>query len=84
MTVNGNRALGALLLALAFCAAPAAAEEAENAAAAEMPWQWAPEQPVGAVLPDFTVTNHEGQAVALSEVRGEKGTLVVFSRSTDW
>ena len=82
MTVNGNRALGALLLALALCTAPVAAAEAE--AEEREPWTWAPEQPVGAVLPDFTVTNHEGQAVALSEVRGEKGTLVVFSRSTDW
>lgn len=85
MMAKGNRMLGALLLALAICAAPAAAAETEADGNAEQaPWTWAPDQPVGAFLPDFTVTNHQGQPVALSEARGQKGTLLVFSRSTDW
>ena len=71
--------LRALLLLLAICAGSLAWAQEGPA-----PWQWAPAQPVGAVLPDLALTGHEGQAVTLGEVGGERGTLLIFSRSTDW
>lgn len=47
-------------------------------------WKWAEDQPLGATLPDFKVTNHKGKAVRSSSFAGKRGTLIIFSRSTDW
>ena len=45
---------------------------------------WAPQQPLGGTLPDFTALDTSDKRVALSDLLGEKGTLLVFSRSADW
>ena len=47
-------------------------------------WEWAPQHAIGNNLPDFSVTTTEGDTVKLSELSGEKGTLIMFSRSTVW
>ena len=47
-------------------------------------WNWAPDQPVGSTLPDFTVAATDGSSVTLGELAGTRGTLLFFSRSTDW
>ena len=47
-------------------------------------WEWAPQHAIGNNLPDFSVTTTEGDTVQLSELSGEKGTLIMFSRSTVW
>jgi len=46
-------------------------------------WIWAPDFSEGAELPDFTV-QAGGAEVSLSEMAGEQGTLLMFSRSTVW
>lgn len=46
-------------------------------------WVWAPDYPEGSQLTDF-VGQTGGDAVRLSALRGEHGTLVMFSRSTVW
>ncbi len=47
-------------------------------------WEWAPQHAIGNNLPDFSVTTTEGDTVKLSELSGEEGTLIMFSRSTVW
>lgn len=45
---------------------------------------WAESQPLGSKLPDFSILDTDGRPVSLSRVTGKKGTLLFFSRSTDW
>ncbi len=47
-------------------------------------FEWAPGQPVGATFHEITLTDNDGQSVTLGELKGKNGTLLVFSRSTDW
>ena len=47
-------------------------------------WVWAPEYPVGSSLPNFSALDVDGEPVTLKQLAGEKGTLVLFSRSAVW
>ena len=52
-------------------------------ASAEGEFYWAPFMQPGHTSPDRTLPNQDGQAVTLSEASGDKGYLVVLSRSVD-
>ena len=47
-------------------------------------WAWAPHLPEGANLPNFSVLDTSGKPVTLEQLAGEKGTLLLFSRSAVW
>lgn len=47
-------------------------------------WQWAPDYPTGARLPDFSALTTTGETISLSQTAGPGGTLLVFLRSADW
>ena len=69
------------LLALAGTGALLAAA---SEAPAEEPWVWAADWPLGRTLPDLALTDHQGEKVWLADLGGEQGTLLIFSRSTEW
>ncbi len=50
----------------------------------EETWEWAPHLPEGKALPDFTSYDHQGERTSLTDIQGQKGTLLYFNRSTDW
>ncbi len=64
--------IGALLVAM--FALPAAAEDAN----------WAPSIEIGSALPAFSAQDQNGQVRAFDDLKGEKGLVLVFSRSFDW
>jgi len=39
---------------------------------------------VGEKVPDFTLPDQDGRRRSLSSLMGEKGLVLVFSRSADW
>ena len=39
---------------------------------------------VGEKVPDFTLADQDGRARSLSSLMGDKGIVLVFSRSADW
>jgi len=39
---------------------------------------------VGAHVPDFTLTDHQGRSRTLMSLMGPKGLMLVFIRSADW
>lgn len=39
---------------------------------------------VGEKVPDFTLPDQEGRRRSLSSLMGERGLVLVFSRSADW
>jgi uncharacterized protein Usg len=45
---------------------------------------WAPDFPVGAALPEISAQDQDGQVHSFSDLKGEKGLLLVYSRSFDW
>ena len=45
---------------------------------------WAPGQPVGSMLPEFTLPDSTGTPREISSLRGSQGMLLLFNRSTDW
>ena len=47
-------------------------------------WTWAEQLIEGEPLPAFSVMDTAGSPATVSDVAGERGTLLFFSRSTDW
>ena len=47
-------------------------------------WVWAPELPAGAKLPAVEALDHTGTVRRFDALVGEKGLLLVMSRSFDW
>ena len=45
---------------------------------------WAPQLPVGSVLPAISAQDQTGTVRSLQEISGEKGLVLVLSRSFDW
>ena len=51
---------------------------------ADPAWSWAPDQPIGSILPQFIAEDHLGNVRAMNELAGLNGTMLFFNRSTDW
>ena len=45
---------------------------------------WAPDFPVGASIIDISAPDQDGNVRTLDDLKGEKGTLFMLSRSFDW
>ena len=45
---------------------------------------WAPDLPVGATAPAIEAPDQNGTTRTLSDLTGENGLLLMFSRSFDW
>jgi len=45
---------------------------------------WAPDLPVGATIPEIEAPDQNGVNRTFGELVGEKGALLMFSRSFDW
>ncbi len=46
--------------------------------------QWAPDFPVGSSLPEFSAQDQNGDVRSFADLKGEKGLVLVFSRSFKW
>jgi hypothetical protein len=68
------------LLMSAILASPGAAQPARQA----MPDVQKLGPQVGARVPDFSLTDQNGQLHTLRSVMGPKGAMLVFFRSADW
>lgn len=65
---------GTVILAFTSLAQPLQAQE----------FIWAPELAVGAALPPISAQDQSGTVRTLQEITGEKGLVLVMSRSFDW
>jgi len=45
---------------------------------------WAPELPVGTEIPAIEAPDQNGETKTFSDLTGENGLLLMFSRSFDW
>ncbi|MFM1897582.1 MAG: hypothetical protein RLZZ385_2656 [Pseudomonadota bacterium] len=45
---------------------------------------WAPDLPLGARIPAIEAPNQDGQIRTFDDLKGDKGLLLMFSRSFDW
>ena len=45
---------------------------------------WAPDFPVGASIPEIAVQDQDGTVRRFEDLTGEKGLLLMLSRSFDW
>jgi len=55
-----------------------------NAAAVAQDWVWAPDFEVGDTIPPINAPDQNGQAKTLADLTGDKGLVLVLSRSFDW
>lgn len=55
-----------------------------SAAATAQSWQWAPDFPEGAKLPPIAAQDQSGTVRTLADLSGDKGLMLVLSRSFDW
>jgi peroxiredoxin len=55
-----------------------------SAAAVAQDWVWAPDFAVGDTIPHINAPDQNGDAKTLADLTGEKGLLLVLSRSFDW
>lgn len=62
------------LVTLIFCSQWALAQD----------FNWAPEFPVGSTIPVLEAPDQNGDVQTLSTLSGEKGVILMFSRSFDW
>ncbi len=46
--------------------------------------EWAPDVPVGSQLPEFSAQDQNGDVRSFADLKGEKGLLLMFSRSFEW
>ena len=53
-------------------------------AAPQAEWVWAPEQPLGSTLPNFTTLDSTSKQRELNSLRGGNGIVLLFNRSTVW
>lgn len=52
--------------------------------AAAQDWTWAPDFPEGSQLPPISAQDQSGTVRTLADLSGEKGLVLVLSRSFDW
>lgn len=45
---------------------------------------WAPDFPVGASIPEISAQDQDGNVQSFDGLKGEKGVLLMMSRSFDW
>ena len=45
---------------------------------------WAPDFPVGASVPEISAQDQDGNVQSFEGLKGEKGMLLMMSRSFDW
>ncbi|PCI77233.1 MAG: hypothetical protein COB20_08465 [SAR86 cluster bacterium] len=45
---------------------------------------WAPDFPVGASVPEISAQDQDGTVQSFDNLKGEKGMLLMMSRSFDW
>ena len=45
---------------------------------------WAPDFPVGASVPEISAQDQDGNVQSFDGLKGEKGMLLMMSRSFDW
>ena len=45
---------------------------------------WAPEFPVGSTIPVISAQDQDGKLRTFDDLKGEKGMLLMLSRSFDW
>lgn len=45
---------------------------------------WAPDFPVGASIPEISAQDQDGNIQSFDGLKGEKGMLLMMSRSFDW
>ncbi len=45
---------------------------------------WAPDFPVGAMIPEISAQDQDGNVQTFDTLKGEKGLLFMMSRSFDW
>ena len=45
---------------------------------------WAPDFPVGTAVPQIEAQDQNGEMKTLQQLNGEKGVLLMFSRSFSW
>ena len=45
---------------------------------------WAPDFPIGASIPDISAQDQDGNVQSFDGLKGEKGMLLMMSRSFDW
>lgn len=45
---------------------------------------WAPDFPVGASIPEISAQDQDGNVQSFDGLKGEKGMLLMMSRSFDW
>lgn len=45
---------------------------------------WAPDFPVGTMIPEISAQDQDGNVRTFDELKGEKGLLFMMSRSFDW
>ena len=45
---------------------------------------WAPDFPVGASVPEISAQDQDGNVQLFDDLKGEKGMLLMMSRSFDW
>jgi peroxiredoxin len=55
-----------------------------SAAAVAQDWVWAPDVEVGDSIPSINAPDQNGDAKTLADLTGEKGLVLVLSRSFDW
>lgn len=66
--------IAVLTVLLTFASAPLFAQQ----------WVWAPDFEVGDTLPAIAAPDQNGQVQSLADLTGEKGLVLVLSRSFDW
>ena len=62
------------IAALVLCSQFAAAQD----------FNWAPDFPVGSTIPVLEAPDQNGDVQTLASLSGEKGIILMFSRSFDW
>lgn len=55
-----------------------------SAGALAQSWQWAPDFPEGSKLPPIAAQDQSGTVRTLADLSGDKGLVLVLSRSFDW
>lgn len=57
---------------------------AQNAESDDLEFDWAPNFPIGAGIPELSSLDQNGQEQNFDSLKGERGLLFLLSRSFDW
>ena len=76
MLKNGAKGFSLALFLLAFPLVAGAALADE--------FVWAPDFPVGTAIPEISAQDQDGTVRTFDNLRGEKGLVLVLSRSFEW